>query len=179
MSARQLPLHFEALRVDPATPFSARAVDLLHRDLQRWTRRYIRPFARVVSRTTVWLIVAFKRVWPWQFSSHGTLDRLSVWFLGHCVSPEGGELLLRHFVIESLLIRFVARNAGVPDVSEPDLMPTTFEDLYDHAVIQHDINMYRLIIETGTALRAAGQTRCPRNTAIDFSTLTVPTIPAA
>ena len=112
---------------------------MLHRDLQRWTRRYVRPLARLISLTAVWAIVALKRLLPFQFSSHDMLDRLSVWFLRHCVSREGGELLLRHFIVETALIRFVARNSGLKDVPEADLMPTSFKGLMGHAVIRHYI----------------------------------------
>lgn len=176
MSPRELPLHFRALRVDPATPLSERTAELLHRDLQRWTRRYVRPLARLISLTAVWVIVAVKRLLPFQFSSHSMLDWLSVWFLRHCVSREGGELLLRHFIVETLLIRFVARNSGLRDVPEPALMPTTFKGLMGHAVIQHDINMYRLIIDAGEKLRASGRFRCDQRASPDFSMLDVPGI---
>ena len=176
MPPRALPLHFHALRVDPATPLSGRAAELLHRDLQRWTRRYVRPLARLISLAAVWLIVTFKRLLPFQFSSHGLLDRLSVWFLRRCVSREGGELLLRHFIVETLLIRFVARNSGLRDIPEPDLMPTTLEGLMGEAVIRHDINMYRLIIDVGERLRARGQFRCDTRPSLDFSMLEVPHI---
>jgi len=173
---RQLPLHFHALRVDPATPLSERTAELLHRDLQRWTRRYIRPVARLISVTAVWVIVALKRLLPFQFSWHSMLDRLSVWFLRRCVSREGGELLLRHFIVETLLIRFVARNSGFEDIPEPDLMPTTFKGLMGHAVIQHDVNMYRLIIDTGEKLRASGRVKCDKRAGLDCSMLDVPDI---
>ncbi len=176
MHARTLPLHFDALRADPAMPLSDRTAELLHRDLQRWTRRYIRPVARLVSLTAVWVIVGLKRLLPFQFSWHSGLDWLSVRFLRHCVSREGGELLLRHFIVETVLIRFVARNCGVPGVPEPALMPTTFKGLMGHAVIQHDINMYRLIIDTGQALRASGRLRCDPRASPDFSMLDVPDI---
>lgn len=176
MPARALPLHFEALRADPAMPLSGRTAELLHKDLQRWTRRYVRPLARLVSLTAVWAIVTLKRVLPFQFSSHSLLDWLSVRFLRHCVSREGGELLLRHFIVETALIRFVARNSGLPDVPEPALMPTTFTGLLGHSVIQHDINMYRLIIDAGEKLRASGGFRCDRRTSPDFSMLDVPVI---
>jgi len=174
--SRELPLHFQALCIDPATPLSERTAKLVERDLRRWTRRYIRPLSRVISLSLVWVIVALKRVLPFQFSSYGMLDRLSVWFLRHCVSREGGELLLRHFIVETQLIRFVARNCGLRDVSEPDLMPTTLDGLKGHAVIQHDINMYRAIIEVGRKLRASGRFRCGLRTPIDYSMLEVPHI---
>ena len=49
MSERVLPLHFQALRADAALPLAERTAELLHSDLQRWTRRYLRPLVRVVS----------------------------------------------------------------------------------------------------------------------------------
>lgn len=171
-----MPLHFDALRADPTTLLSERAAELLHRDLQRRSRRYVRPIARIVSRIVVWAIVALKRVLPFQFSSHGLLDWLSVRFLRRCVSREGGELLLRHFIVESALIRFVARNCGLPQVREPELSPTRFNGLLGHAVIRHDIHMYRLIIDLGESLQRAGRTRCDRQAAPDFSMLEVPAI---
>ena len=171
-----VPLHFDVLRADPAMLLSARAAELLHRDLQRRSRRYVRPIARILSRLVVWGIVTLKRVLPFQFSSHGLLDWLSVRFLRHCVSREGGELLLRHFIVETALIRFVARNSGLPQVREPDLVPTSFNGLLGHAVIRHDINMYRLIIDVGESLQRAGGTRCDRRAAPDFSMLEVPAI---
>jgi hypothetical protein len=176
MAVRALPLHFHALRADPAMLLSERAAELLHRDLQRRSRRYVRPVARIFSRIVVWGIVALKRVMPFQFASHGLLDWLSVRFLRHCVSREGGELLLRHFIVESTLLRFVARNCGLSQVPEPDLLPTCFNGLQGHAVIRHDINMYRLIIDAGESLRAAGRARCNRRSAPDFSMLEVPAI---
>jgi len=176
VAPRELPLHFQALRVDPATPLSERTAELLHKDLQRWTRRYIRPLARPISLTAVGLIVAVKRVLPFQFSSHSLLDRLGVWFLRRCVSREGGELLLRHFIVETLLIRFVARNSGLPDLPEPDLVPTTLRGLMGHAVIRHDVNMYRLIIGAGERLRASGRFKCDTRASLDFSMLEVPHI---
>lgn len=176
MTAREPPLHFRALRADPATPLSERTAELLHADLQRWTRRYLRPLARVISALAVWLIVAVKRVLPFQFASYDLLDRLGVWFLRRCVSREGAELLLRHFVVETQLIRFVARNSGLHGVTEPDLVPTKLEGLLGHAVIRHDVNMYRLIIETGERLRAAGAFRCERRAAPDFTMLQLPRI---
>jgi hypothetical protein len=176
MAVRALPLHFDALRVDPTMLLSERVAELLHRDLQRRSRRYMRPIARILSKLVVWGIVTLKRVLPFQFSSHGLLDWLSLRFLRRCVSREGGELLLRHFIVETALIRFVARNCGLPQVREPDLLPTGFNGLLGHAVIRHDINMYRLIIDVGESLRRAGRIRCDWRAAPDFSMLEVPAI---
>lgn len=176
MSEYVLPLHFAALLADPALPLSDRAAELLHRDLQRRTRRYLRPAVRAISTVLVFAIVTVKRLLPFQFSWHTGLDWLSIAFLRHCVSREGGELLLRHFIVETALIQFVARNSGIPGMTEPGLMPTRFHGLLGHAVIRHDVHMYRSIIEAGEGLRAAGRTRLERRAEPDFSMLDVPPI---
>ena len=55
-------------------------------------------------------------------------------------------------------------------------MPTTFKGLMGHAVIQHDVNMYRLIIDTGEKLRASGRVKCDKRAGLDCSMLDVPAI---
>lgn len=55
-------------------------------------------------------------------------------------------------------------------------MPTTFEGLLGNAVIQHDVNMYQLIIDVGEKLRESGKTRCGQRASLDFSMLDVPEI---
>jgi hypothetical protein len=176
MSERALPLHLQALCADAALPLAERTAELLHRDLRRWSRRYLRPALRVVSSLLVFLIVTIKRLLPFQFSWHTGLDRLSIAFLRRFVSREGGELLLRHFIVETALIRFVARNSGIAGMTVPELAPTRFHGLLGHAVIRHDIHMYRAVIEAGTGLRAAGRTRFARCAEADYSMLEVPAI---
>ena len=176
MNGSVLPLHFQALGADAALPLSDRAAELLHRDLRRWSRRYLRPAVRLVSSVLVFVIVTVKRLLPFQFSWHTGLDWLSIAFLRRCVSREGGELLLRHFIVETALIRFVARNSGLVGMTEPELAPTRFNGLLGHAVIRHDIHLYRAVIEAGTGLRAAGRTRFQRREAADYSMLDVPAI---
>ena len=176
MNERVLPLHFQALRADAALPLAERTAELLERDLRRWTRRYLRPVVRVISAVLVFLIVTVKRLLPFQFSWHTGLDWLSIGFLRHCVSREGGELLLRHFIVETALIRFIARNSGFPAMTEPGLAPTRLRGLLGHAVIRHDIHMYCAMIEAGEGLRAADRTRFERLAEPDFSMLEVPEI---
>ena len=42
------------------------------------------------------LIVVGKRLLPLQFSVHGTMDRLCLWFLRRFVAPDAMTLLIRH-----------------------------------------------------------------------------------
>ena len=133
---------FDALRGDPTLHFDRGALRLLETDQARFSYRYLRTVARVVSRLAVALITAGKRVLPFQFSNHDLLDRLGIWFLSHFVSEEGGELLLRHFVIETNVLAFIAANTGL---DQPTLRPGDLDDLDDNAVIVHDVNLYQVL----------------------------------
>ena len=139
---RPEPGIFDALRGDPSLYFDRHALSLLERDQAGWSHRYLRPVVRIVSRVLVGLIVVVKRLLPVEFSNHDLLDRWGIWFLSRCISPAGGELLLRHFVIETNVLAFIARNAGV---GEPALRPVTLRELDENAVIVHDLNVYELL----------------------------------
>ncbi len=158
---------WDALNGDPTFHFDRRALRLLETDQTRWSHRFIRPPARVMSRVVVALIVLVKRILPFQFSSHGLLDRLGIFFLSRCVSEEGGELLLRHFVLETNVLAFIARNSGL---DEPVLRPGRLDELDDNAVIVHDLNLYEVLAGLGgRPLHRPEQ----RTTPLDFSMLDV------
>lgn len=162
-----------ALAGDPSFNFDRRALQLLEADQQRWSHRWVRPPARVLSRVAVAVITLVKRLLPFEFSSHTLLDRLGIWFMSRFVSEEGGELLLRHFVIETNVLAFIARNSGI---GEPTLRPTTLDGLDDNAVIVHDLNLYEV-------LAAMGNRRLPRpddrDRPLDFSMLEIDPIEPA
>lgn len=140
------PRIWDALAGDPTFHFDRRALGLLVEDQSRWSHRWVRPPARVLSRLVVALITLVKRLLPFQFSNHRMLDRLGIWFLSRFVSEAGGELLLRHFVIETNVLAFIARNS---DLEEPTLRPERLDELDDNAVIVHDINLYEVLSALG------------------------------
>jgi hypothetical protein len=137
---------WEALAGDPTFHFDRHALELLRRDQSRWSHRWVRPPVRVLSRILVAATVLVKRVLPFEFSSHRLLDRLGIWFMTRFVSEEGGELLLRHFVIETNVLAFIARNSGL---DEPTLRPVRLHQLADNAVIDHDLNLYQVLTDLG------------------------------
>ncbi|WP_428963566.1 DUF6999 family protein [Micromonospora fluostatini] len=174
---RTEPSVWEAIMADPTVPIGRRTLELVVRDQQRWSRTWLLPWVRLLSRLAVTLISVVKRLLPWQVRAHGTMDSLCVWFLRRCVAPEAGELLIRHFVVETQLLNFVVRNAGVPGLREVDLLPTTLRELGDRAVIEHDLNVYDVMIALGSAATPPGARL--RNLArptgpLDTSMLTVP-----
>ena len=133
---------FDALHGDPSLYFDRGALKLLERDQTGFSHRFLRPFFRVGSRLLVAAIVFIKRLLPFEFSNHDLLDRLGVWFLSRFVSSQGGLLLLRHFIVETNVIAFIARNTGL---TEPTLRPTSLDQLTDNAVVVHDLNVYELL----------------------------------
>lgn len=151
----------------PEPLFDPRVVELLARDRRRWTHRWLHPPASLASRALVALICLLKRLLPFQFAAHGAMDRLCVWFLRRCVSPEAVELLVRHFIVETNLLNVLADNAP-GDVPRTELLPTSLAELGDGAVIQHDLNVYQLVGTTSAKARRPAE--------LDLSALQVPAI---
>ena len=78
-----------------------------------------------------------------------TMDWLCVWFLRRLVSPDAVEPLIRHFVVETNLINFVSRNTPA-DIETMMLRPETLAGLGDQAVVEHDVNVYDVLIALDT-----------------------------
>src|SRR5436189_2117 len=102
----------DVLRFDPTLPFSQEVRELASRDLCRWSHRALLPLARVISLVVVACIRFCKRAAPFQFSWHRGIDVFCVWFLRRFVSADAGELLARHFTVETNLLAFIALNCG-------------------------------------------------------------------
>ena len=61
---RDHPSLWEALAVDPMLPVPDDSRELQIRNLQRWTRRHLRPVLSVVCRVVVAVTLALKRIGP-------------------------------------------------------------------------------------------------------------------
>jgi hypothetical protein len=160
---------WDAVLADPTLPMDADTLKLVVADQQRWSRRWLYPWVRIVSRVSVGAIQLVKRVVPVSVSAHGLMDRLCLWFLRRCVDPVAVTLLIRHFVIETNLLNFVLRNARPAGYDVVTLRPTSLAGLGDRAVIQHDVNVYEVM----TALR---NHRLDVRGPLDFRMLDVPPI---
>jgi hypothetical protein len=156
---------------DPAIPMDRATLRLVIRDQRRTSRALVYPWLRVVSRAVVTLIVVGKRICPVRFSAHATMDRLCLWFLRRFVSPDAVTLLIRHFIVETNLLAFCVRNAGRSGRAVPDLRPVTLSGLGNRAVIEHDLNVYRVLSALGS-----GELGRPHFASTDFSMLSVPEI---
>jgi hypothetical protein len=161
---------WEVMAVDPAVPMDRATLRLVIRDQQRASRALIYPWLRVVSRAAVTLIVIGRRICPVRFSAHATMDRMCLWFLRRFVSPDAVALLIRHFVVETNLLNFCVANAAVPGFAQVGLRPVTLSDLGNRAVIEHDLNVYRVLAALGCAGVPGGED----GASLDFSMLEVP-----
>ena len=171
---------WDVMAVDPSIPMDPGALRLVIRDQRRRSRAVLYPWIRVVSRVAVTLIVAVKRACPVRFSAHATMDRMCLWFLSRFVSADAVTLLIRHFIVETNLLNFCIRNGlRIPGPSgDVALLPTTLDGLGNRAVIEHDLNVYRVLFALhgyGWPGDAAPAGR-PDRANLDFSMLDVPRI---
>jgi hypothetical protein len=164
------PSLWEVMAVDPSIPVDEATMRLIIRDQRSRSRALLYPWIRILSRVAVTLIVGGKRLCPVRFSACGVMDKLCLWFLRRFVSPDAVTLLIRHFIVETDLLNFCLRNACVPGAAEVTLRPSTLAGLGDRAVIEHDLNVYRVLRQLG----CAGGLRPPRR--LDFGPLDIPRI---
>ncbi len=167
---RSDPSMWEAVYADPSVPLDRALVRQIIDDQRRQSRRWLYPIARVLSRILVALISIVKRVLPFRWMPLRTMDTLCVWFLRNFVSPGAVELLIRHFVVETNLVNFIIRNTPV-DMDPVTLRPETLAGLGDQAVVEHDVNVYDVLI----ALDSVPLTRAET---LDFTQLDIPPLDA-
>jgi hypothetical protein len=167
---RSDPSMWEAIYSDPSVPLDRALTRQIIDDQRRLSRRWLYPIARPLSRILVALVSIIKRVLPFRWMPLSTMDRLCVWFLRRFVSPDAVELLIRHFVVETNLVNFIIRNT--PVTMEPvTLRPETLAGLGDQAVVEHDVNVYDVLI----ALDGVEITRADP---LDFTQLDIPRLDA-
>src|SRR5215469_11311333 len=169
--ARGLSL-WEVMAADPAVPMDQATLRLVIRDQRRASRAFLYPWLRVVSQAGVTLLVAGKRICPVRLSAHATMDRMCLWFLRRFVSPDAVALLIRHFIVETNLLNFCVANARVPGFAQVGLRPVTLSGLGNRAVIEHDLNVYRVLF----ALGRGGVPGQKDPAVLDFSMLSVPEV---
>ncbi|WP_214468123.1 DUF6999 family protein [Microbacterium flavescens] len=167
---RSDPSMWEAIYADPSIPLDRAVVRQIIDDQRRLSRRWLYPVVRILSRLVVALVSIVKRVLPFRWMPLSTMDRLCVWFLRHFVSPDAVDLLIRHFVVETNLVNFIIRNTAI-DMEPVTLRPETLAGLGDNAVVEHDVNVYDLLI-------ALDPVPLTRPETLDFSQLDIPPLDA-
>lgn len=167
---RSDPSMWEAVYADPSVPLDRALVRQIIDDQRRLSRRWLYPVARIFSRLLVALVSIVKRVLPFRWMPLRTMDALCVWFLRNFVSPDAVELLIRHFVVETNLVNFIIRNTPV-DMAPVTLRPETLSGLGDQAVVEHDVNVYDVLI-------ALDEVPLDPPADLDFAQLDIPALDA-
>jgi hypothetical protein len=176
---RDNPSLYDAIELDPVVPIADDIKRALVRDLRRPIRRALHPTIRVLVTFAIHVILFVKRLVPFRLAWLGALSASTAWISKRFASPEAQQILLRHFVIETQLANFVARNASAGRAPEYDLMPTHVSQLGDHnglnAIALHDANIMNLFIDLGTLPDVDVDTRRPLGE-LDFSMLEMPAL---
>lgn len=163
---RSDPSMWEAIFADPSIPLDKPLVRMIIDDQRRVSRRWLYPYARFFSRVIVAVLSLVKRVAPGRWMTLTRMDALCLWFLRRCVAPEAVELLIRHFVVETNLVNFIINNTEAT-IEPVTLRPTTLQGLGDNAVVEHDVNVYDLLI-------ALENVRVDAPDQLDFTGIDVP-----
>lgn len=167
---RSDPSMWEAVYADPSVPLDRALSRQIINDQRRLSRRYLYPVIRIFSRVAVALVSIIKRVIPLRWMTLKTMDKLCVGFLRRFVAPDAVELLIRHFVVETNLVNFIIRNTAV-DMEPVTLRPVRLSELSDNAVIEHDVNVYDVLI-------ALDEVPINAQEALDFSDISIPPLDA-
>lgn len=167
---RSDPSMWEAVYADPSVPLDRAVVRQIIDDQRRLSRRWLYPIARIISRVLVALISMVKRVLPFRWMPLSMMDWLCIWFLRRFTAPDAVDLLIRHFVVETNLINFMIRNTPAP-IEPVTLRPTTLAGLGDNAVVEHDVNVYDVLIALDGEPLVAAET-------LDVQQLDIPVLDA-
>jgi hypothetical protein len=138
-----------AVAVDNTLPISPVTIELWMRDLDNPLRWIVRPVLQFVFAVLLHVTWAFKRLPLPQFRAHGFLQWTICAFCRNFVSPEGNQLILRHFATESNLLNFLRDNSGARDVQPLDLYPRNVDDMLRHTFVNHDQELFRIMRELG------------------------------
>jgi hypothetical protein len=158
-----------ALSLDQSLPVDPEAKRALVRTQSSWSRRWLFPFVRVGARVALIANHTLRAVLPESWSSSRLLHGAIVWGLRRFVSPAANHLILRHFHVGSEILAFIAANVPGFTPQTVTLRPRRLDDLLPHAFLQHDINLYNLVIGLNAHLKGE-PLRTPAR--VDFAAIT-------
>jgi Family of unknown function (DUF6999) len=175
---------FEVILNDPLLELPIAWREIQVRDQQRWTRRYLLPLIKVLCVSLIWLVRLVKRICPIALSSEAALNRLSIWFVKRCVSPEAEEILYRHLALENALVHFVATNCGDDTIKSYYQRPVDPDELGDvegmNATLLHDNIILNLLYDLGQSEKlrmdplAFSKLDVKQLSTLDFNNLDIP-----
>lgn len=157
-----------AVFLDRSLPMNERSKAALLVDQRSFSRQFVLPAIRPISRLLIIIFQILKIFVSNRFTSSKLLHRLLSWGLRNFVSPEANYLILRHFHVGSEILDFIARNAPELGVPTNPIRPTNLEHVKDEIFLNHDLNLYNFVIRLNRALRDQNRTLAPPSK-LDFS----------
>ena len=145
MYNRQNPDTWQVLYLDQAIPVDSVAKEYMIKDLQSWTRNYLLIPIRIFANFMLALIMAFKRLLPFQFKAYTLMHSSAAFFLNNFVSPEACYLVLRHICLGSNIVNFLIDNGPDTNIEKSQLYPRKIEDLANDAFLEHDLILYNFV----------------------------------
>ena len=135
------------------------------------SRQFLLPVIRPIARVAIVLIQAIRLVIPRGLASTRLLHWLIAKGLAWFVRPDANRLILRHFHLGSEIAAFLADNSPV-EIETTPLRPRTLDDLRENVFVQHDVNLFNLVIRLNAALQRKGRALEPRALEdLDFSAI--------
>ena len=147
-----------ALYLDNSLPLNDQSKRALLRGHNSRSRQILLPIIRPVAKLMIMGVKLLRLVIPAWFSSSELLHQLIYWGLKYFVTADSNYLILRHFIIGTEILNFIADNAEVNITSTQPLRPNCLEDLKDDTFLIHDLNIYNFIIELNQTLQAEHRT---------------------
>lgn len=144
-----------ALRLDTSLPLDPGARDDLVATMSSGSRQFLLPLIRPLARAAIVLIQVIRLVIPRGLASTHLLHWLIAKGLACFVRPDANRLILRHFHIGSDIAKFIVDNSPVKIETTP-LRPRTLDDVREGVFVQHDVNLFNLIIRLNAALQERG-----------------------
>lgn len=159
-----------ALYADQGLWIDPDAKAALVRNMRSASRRVGLPLVRPLAGAAVILASVVRLPFPRTAAAPRLLHRLLVSGLRRWVRPDAGLLVLRHFHLGTEILAFIAANVPGFRPSTTPLRPRCLEDLAPSMFLQHDVNIYRFVIELNAHLAATGQELVPPER-LDFSAI--------
>lgn len=143
--------YLQVLQADDSIPIDPLAVELWLTDIDRATRRTIRPLLQMTFAVLLHLIWFTKRLPLPQFSAHTFLQKTICWFCTWFVSREATLLILRHFATESNILNFLLANTGNNQIEPLHLYPEKIDDMLEYSFVEHDQELFRMMLSLSPA----------------------------
>lgn len=147
-----------ALYLDASLPLHDESKRALLRGHNSRSRRMFLPLVRPFAKLMIVGVKLLRFFIPEWLSSSKLLHQLIYWGLKFFVTSDSNYLILRHFIIGTEILNFIADNAGVDITSTQPLRPTCLEDLKNDTFLIHDLNIYNFIIELNQILQTEHRT---------------------